>query len=116
MSTIILLQIMPYIRDIVPLANVSRSRSTLQIRTEYFIDQEKYFYLIIFHANAAFIIGVTAILATGTLIIVSFQYACGMFKVARWEKFHIIINEISFINSDPFDKTANVSPYVCLKL
>jgi len=51
--------------------------------TEYFVDQEKYFYLILFHANVAFVIGATTMLATGTMLIVYQQHACGMFRIAR---------------------------------
>jgi len=51
--------------------------------TEYFVDQEKYFYLILFHANVAFVIGATTMLATGTMLIVYQQHACGMFQIAR---------------------------------
>jgi len=51
--------------------------------TEYFVDQERYFYLIILHANAAFAIGGIAMLSTGTLLIVYVQHACGMFRIVR---------------------------------
>jgi hypothetical protein len=48
--------------------------------TEHFIDQEKYFYLLIVHCNALFTvmhkeiascIGVTAIIAMGTMNVIS---------------------------------------------
>jgi hypothetical protein len=51
--------------------------------TEYFIDQEKYFYIIMLHMSAAFFIGGIGIVATGALIIAYFQYICGMFSIAR---------------------------------
>jgi len=54
--------------------------------TEYFVDQEKYFYLILLHINAAICIGATAYVATGTMLIGYLKHACGMFKIARYEK------------------------------
>ncbi|XP_039311498.1 uncharacterized protein LOC105198337 isoform X2 [Solenopsis invicta] len=52
--------------------------------TEYFIDQEKHFYLILCHANAATGIGTTVILGTGTMFIFYQQHACGMFQIASY--------------------------------
>ncbi|KYN04779.1 hypothetical protein ALC62_04338, partial [Cyphomyrmex costatus] len=69
--------------DIVLSANVSRSLH-LQISTEYFINQQKYFYLLFFHVNATVAIGCTVISATGTLLIAFLQHACGMFKIASY--------------------------------
>jgi len=63
--------------------NDSRSRFPLPHDTEYFVDQKKYFYWILLHANAALLIGVVTILASGTILIVYQQYACGMFRIAR---------------------------------
>ncbi|XP_077270659.1 uncharacterized protein LOC143901895 isoform X3 [Temnothorax americanus] len=48
--------------------------------TEYFVDK-RYFYLIFFHTNAAFFIGLIAMLATGTMFIVYSLHACGMFQI-----------------------------------
>ncbi|XP_077270661.1 uncharacterized protein LOC143901898 [Temnothorax americanus] len=48
--------------------------------TEYFVDK-RYFYLMFFHTNAAFFIGLIAMLATGTMFIVYLQHACGMFQI-----------------------------------
>ncbi|XP_018374337.1 PREDICTED: uncharacterized protein LOC108768424 [Trachymyrmex cornetzi] len=69
--------------DIVLYTNVSRSHH-LQISTEYFIDQQKYFYLLFFHINISFTIGNIVILGTGTLLIAYLQYVCGMFKIASY--------------------------------
>jgi len=68
--------------DAVLSTNISRSRQ-LQISTEYFIDQEKYFYLSLFHINATMTIGCLVLIATGTMLIAYLQHACGMFKIAR---------------------------------
>jgi hypothetical protein len=73
--------------------NESRPVLSLHIMTEYFIDQEKYFYLLVMHKEIASCIGVTAIVATGTMNMLYLQHACGMFIIARWEE----KNEITFL-------------------
>jgi len=59
------------------------SYSPVYFMTEYFIDQEKYSYLITLHTSAAFWIGGLAMLATGTMLITYFQHICGMFSISR---------------------------------
>ncbi|XP_077269420.1 uncharacterized protein LOC143901206 [Temnothorax americanus] len=76
-------QVWPDFIHIILSANVSRSRN-LQISTEYFIDQERYFFLSLFHINAAMIIGCFVLTATGTMLIAYLQHACGMFKIASY--------------------------------
>lgn len=79
-----LLPIWPQIFDTVLNVNESRLQShTVYIVTEYFIDKKKYSYLILLHANVTMCIGGTTIIATGTMILGCFIYACGMFKIAR---------------------------------
>jgi len=63
--------------------NGTRSCLSLPLMTEYFVNQEDYFYLILIHTNLAFIIGIITMLATGTMFIVYQQHACGMFRIAR---------------------------------
>ncbi|XP_028048409.2 odorant receptor 63a [Monomorium pharaonis] len=74
----------PQIFDILFPINGTWSHSLLPLMTEYFIDQEKYFYLILFHATIAFIIGALAALAIGTILIVCYEHACGMFRIASY--------------------------------
>ncbi|XP_032687814.1 uncharacterized protein LOC116851983 [Odontomachus brunneus] len=78
------LPFLPRIFNVVWSANESHSHSLLQIRTEYFLNQEKFFYLIWLHINAGFCIGGTTVVATGTIIIVYLQYLCGMLKIASY--------------------------------
>ncbi|KAL6268527.1 hypothetical protein P5V15_001660 [Pogonomyrmex californicus] len=75
-------QLWPDLMYIISFANESRYR--LYFSTEYFIDQERYFYLLLLHTNAAICIGLIVLLATGTLLIAYFQHACGMFKIASY--------------------------------
>jgi len=50
--------------------NVSQSHSAALFMTEYFIDQEKYSYVTMLHMSAAFWIGICAMLATETMLII----------------------------------------------
>ncbi|XP_025073952.1 uncharacterized protein LOC112552580 [Pogonomyrmex barbatus] len=79
----ILYQLWPLICDILFPINETRPLSLLFI-TEYFVDQEKYYYLILIHANAATFIGVIALIATGTMFIAYLLLACGMFRIASY--------------------------------
>ncbi|XP_039311364.1 uncharacterized protein LOC105198335 [Solenopsis invicta] len=79
--SLILYLFWPYILNLLFATNVTQSRS--MIITEYFIDQEKYYYLILFHAIAAVAIDGTALLATGAMFITYLKYVCGMFQIAR---------------------------------
>ncbi|XP_025160167.1 uncharacterized protein LOC109503873, partial [Harpegnathos saltator] len=74
----------PRLLDVIWPTNESRPHSLLQFKAEYFCNQEKYFYLILFHTNAVFYIGETILLATGAIIIAYLHYVCGMFKVASY--------------------------------
>ncbi|XP_072765632.1 uncharacterized protein [Anoplolepis gracilipes] len=81
----ILYQFCPNFFDILLFINESR-RFPLKkiIVTEYFIDQKKYYYLILLHANVALFIGLVTIIATGMILIVYQQFACGMFRIASY--------------------------------
>ncbi|XP_071637880.1 uncharacterized protein [Temnothorax longispinosus] len=61
--------------------NETRAHISPLLVTEYFVDK-RYFYLIFFHTNAAFFIGLIATTATGSMLIVFLQHACGMFQIA----------------------------------
>ncbi|XP_011860670.1 PREDICTED: uncharacterized protein LOC105557890 isoform X1 [Vollenhovia emeryi] len=79
---VIVSSIWPRILDIIKPKNESRSSIWMQVMTQQFIDQEKYCYLYLFHMNTAFFIGSIATIATGTMLIACFTYACAMFKIA----------------------------------
>ncbi|XP_025155310.1 uncharacterized protein LOC112588748 isoform X1 [Harpegnathos saltator] len=83
--------------------NGSRSCCTLPIVTEYFIDQEKYFYIIILHMDVAFCIGAIAMIGTGTWLVVSLKHACSIFKIASY-RIELAIANNCFINNDLEDK------------
>ncbi|XP_077280791.1 uncharacterized protein LOC143907738 isoform X2 [Temnothorax americanus] len=80
-SALILYILWPHISNILFFTNGTQSLHSLPFMTEYFIDKEKYFYLILLHANAALMIGCTALIATGSILIVYQKHTCGMFRI-----------------------------------
>ncbi|TGZ52819.1 Uncharacterized protein DBV15_12002 [Temnothorax longispinosus] len=64
--------------------NNSQPRPAIQIATEYFVDQENCYYLILLHINAAVCIGATAMVATGTMLMTYLKHICGMFSIASY--------------------------------
>ncbi|XP_011706612.1 PREDICTED: uncharacterized protein LOC105461807, partial [Wasmannia auropunctata] len=80
-SGFIVVQFWSSIVGVILSRNISQSRYLL-ITTEYFIDQEKHFYLIVLHTIAAFCIGCTAMLAVGTMLISYLQHTCGMLSIS----------------------------------
>ncbi|XP_011163337.2 uncharacterized protein LOC105198346 isoform X2 [Solenopsis invicta] len=88
--TAIFIQIWPYIQYFVLPNNGSRVNHSLSIVTEYFIDQEKYFYLSVLHGIAACHVGAIAMVATGSMLIAYLQHACGMFSIASYRIKHAV--------------------------
>ncbi|KAL6421273.1 hypothetical protein ACFW04_011853 [Cataglyphis niger] len=74
--------------------NASRQRQ-LHILTEYFVDQEKYFYYLLLHMNAAISIGFIVVVATGSMLIAYFQYMCALFAIASYRIKNAIKIQIS---------------------
>lgn len=66
--------------DVVSSINKSRR---IQFNTEYFVNQEKYYFFILFHINTAFCVGIMVLLALGTMFVVYVLNTCAMFKIAR---------------------------------
>ncbi|KAH0948823.1 Or9e81 [Eciton burchellii] len=90
---LIIAQFWTEIFDIVLQMNVSRSR-TMPIMTEYFVDQEKYFYFIVLWINITICVQVIVLLAIGTMFITFFQHIYGMFKIASYRIEHSLDMDI----------------------
>ncbi|XP_070152681.1 odorant receptor 9a-like isoform X2 [Polyergus mexicanus] len=80
---LIIAQLWSNIINIILPTNVSQSRR-LPIMTEYFVDQEKYYFLIILHLNAALCIGVAGMVSVGTMLIAYLEHTCGLFKISSY--------------------------------
>ncbi|XP_012056638.1 PREDICTED: uncharacterized protein LOC105619729 [Atta cephalotes] len=92
--------------------NKSQLQPSLKIVTEYFIDQEKYFYLIILHANVALFIGSLTMLATGTMLLTYMQHVCGMLKIASYRIKHAV-NTYVPQNITIKNKTLMIEDIIC---
>ncbi|XP_070152585.1 uncharacterized protein [Polyergus mexicanus] len=86
--TFTFIYIWPYIHHNMVFTNKSRLHSSEPIMTEYFIDQEKYSYLITLHRHATCCIGLLAIIATGTMLLSYLQHTCAMFSIACYRIEH----------------------------
>ncbi|XP_039311534.1 uncharacterized protein LOC120359123 [Solenopsis invicta] len=82
MSVLFISQMWPLIIGVMLSMNNSRLHPRIYIATEYFVNQEDYYFLIFLHLNASMWIGVTTILAVGTMFLTYFWYICGMFNIA----------------------------------
>ncbi|XP_018392477.1 PREDICTED: uncharacterized protein LOC108771635, partial [Cyphomyrmex costatus] len=78
-----ILSLTPSILDIVIPLNVSRPRQ-LPFPGEYFIDQQKFFYVILLQIYITTGLIVTTLIATETLYVTYIQHVCGMFQIASY--------------------------------
>ncbi|XP_011863554.1 PREDICTED: uncharacterized protein LOC105559676 isoform X2 [Vollenhovia emeryi] len=83
--------------DDIPSMNLTRP-GHMQVITEYFVDGEKYFFLIQLHVTIAVCIGGIVLLATGTLFIAYFIFFCGMLKIASYRVERAVNINISLKN------------------
>jgi len=84
LSLFILLPIFAKILGIFILNASETNLMMLDVMREYFVDQERYSYLILLHLDAAICIAGISIIATGTLFISLVKHICGIFKIARY--------------------------------
>ncbi|XP_071630128.1 uncharacterized protein [Temnothorax longispinosus] len=81
--TIIIGHIFPVILDIIVPLNSSRPRH-FYILVECFVDEEKYFFLLLLHTIVTLAIGMMIILSVGTMLMSYIFHACAMFKIASY--------------------------------
>ncbi|XP_067216125.1 odorant receptor 43a-like [Linepithema humile] len=101
-SLFIITQYWTSILDIILPINESRSFH-VQIITEYFIDQQKYFFLITLHVTTAYCIGMATLIATGTILVAFIQHFCGMFRLASY-RIERMMKIIILENNNPKSK------------
>ncbi|XP_039311563.1 uncharacterized protein LOC120359131 [Solenopsis invicta] len=74
-------------------SSTNASRYIFLLTMEYFIDQQKYFYLVFLHISLTITISTTAMVANGTMLIAYIQHICGLFRIASYRiKYAININ------------------------
>ncbi|RLU26116.1 ObirOr5-9E22 [Ooceraea biroi] len=76
--------LMPRILSTFLLVNISRPFYNFQFITEYFIDKEKNFYLILLHAYASAYISLTALIGGGLIGCAYLKHVCGLFNIASY--------------------------------
>ncbi|EZA46944.1 hypothetical protein X777_00574 [Ooceraea biroi] len=92
----ILLPVLPTAAGIILFINESQLHHTVYIMTEYFVDREKYFYLILLHMDVAVCIGAIAVISTATMLIGYCKYICAMFKISSYRIKHAVLDAESF--------------------
>lgn len=74
--------LLPDILDFMEPLNQSRSHQLL-ILAEYFVDNEKYFYLIVLYITLCFFLFQITLMSTTSIYIMYIQHMCSMFQIAR---------------------------------
>ncbi|XP_011348437.1 odorant receptor 85b isoform X2 [Ooceraea biroi] len=94
-----MLSFMPYFLSAI--LHINESNHPMQLfLTEYFVDEEKYFYLILLHTNVAFSIGGTAFAATGLMLLSYVEHSCGMFQIASYRLEKALGNVLENISAE----------------
>lgn len=73
---------MPLVLDWLAPLNESRPRRLI-ILTEYFIDPERYFPLMLIHEIVFVLIGSATITSTGAITLVYVEHVCALMKIVR---------------------------------
>ncbi|XP_011864202.1 PREDICTED: odorant receptor 4-like isoform X2 [Vollenhovia emeryi] len=99
-TSVILLPILPFIPGL-GFINESRQRHAIKtVMPVYYVNQEKYFYLLLLHAVTTMLIGGTALVGTGMMLIGYMKHACGMFRIASYRiKKALMVNMVENISS-----------------
>ncbi|EZA52460.1 hypothetical protein X777_08535 [Ooceraea biroi] len=97
-----LLPILPRIFGIFSLVNKSELHHNIYMRTEYFVDQEKYFYFILLHLYAVQYIGGGILLGESIVMVGYGTYSCGLFNIASYR-----IEQAMRISSDEVTNRKN---------
>ncbi|XP_026828839.1 uncharacterized protein LOC113562726 isoform X2 [Ooceraea biroi] len=81
LCTFTLMQFLPVISDIIIPLNISRPRR-FYVRLEFFINEEKYFYVIAFYTILSLTVGAATVVSTGASLLTFGHHSCAMFKIA----------------------------------
>ncbi|RLU17320.1 hypothetical protein DMN91_009553 [Ooceraea biroi] len=85
--------LLPLMLDVILPLNASRSIEFLVI-TEYCINREKYFWVLLFHEVLTVYVGLTTICSTGGATIMYLLHPCALFKVASYRIENVIDKNI----------------------
>ncbi|XP_036147465.1 uncharacterized protein LOC105832583 [Monomorium pharaonis] len=87
-----LLPLTPLIMDIVMPLNESRPRKLL-FEVEYYVDQQKYYYLLLLHSYMVGLIHASIMVSVDTTYITYVQHGCSLFAVSGYRLKHIVSKE-----------------------
>ena len=76
----LIIPLSPQILDVILPLNASRER-TLMYQTEYFIDPDTNFYVILFHTYIGTIMTIVTIVALDTMFAAYVQHYCGILEI-----------------------------------
>ena len=82
MSLFILSTYVPKVLDFIKPLNESRPIKRVY-RSNYFMDEEKYFYFLLFHEQIAVICNMTTVICLDTMYVKYVEQVCGIFSVLR---------------------------------
>ncbi|XP_070161095.1 odorant receptor 13a-like [Polyergus mexicanus] len=88
MSMYLVWMYMPEILDVISPMNESRPRKN-PFDYDFFIDEERYFYLIRFYMSIMFVISPLVFLAGSTLFLALTQHVCAMYKLLGYRAEHL---------------------------
>ncbi|KAH0945327.1 hypothetical protein HN011_000268 [Eciton burchellii] len=83
----VFMQLSPPILDIIIPLNVSRSRR-LYVRFEFFVDEEKYFYVIVFYTVVSLFVASITVISIGTSLLTFGNHSCALLKIACYRMEH----------------------------
>ncbi|KAH0944523.1 Or9e50 [Eciton burchellii] len=90
LSVIIGMQCYPYLIDMIMSKNGTHTRYLVVLLSKCYVMDEKHFYVLIvyyvliLHMNITCIVGISALVAIGTMMLAYFILICGMFKIASY--------------------------------
>lgn len=89
------MQYIPILLDVVIPSNESRLRE-LTFPAEYFINQQKYFFIITIHEGIGFLLVATSGVATESFSFANALHAFGLFKIARYVQLFCLLKVFLF--------------------
>lgn len=100
-GTTLIAQSWPYVFDAILSQNKTYSQHWMKAVTKYYIIQEKYFYIVYVHMNAAYSVGISILIAIGAILLSFIKHICGLFQVTRQKSIAFQIMLEIYLIRDP---------------
>jgi len=92
----VFMQLSPPILDIIIPLNVSRSRR-LYVRFEFFVDEEKYFYVIVFYTVVSLFVASITVISIGTSLLTFGNHSCACYWKSHGKSIKLLENNFKKI-------------------